>query len=426
MTSVAKLTSALIAPASFAIVTTTLTKTNNWAIWGIEALPAKTTSTVSFGDLANITATAGCLANQIDIEECDPYARPFQPYVVLPARILNFFNLGIEDTWTIGITLAAIFFITITSLAVLVSTSWTRSTPQLFAIQALLALITIAPASMLAVERGQIEQLTLGLVVVALIALSAGSPRVKFIGSITSLVATITKYLSVGMFLPFLNLSLFAKWNRAALLGLVLSALFLISSIPDVLTAASTSGASQPQTTKSAFSVTTLLATILTGSDFSYDPTPEVVDNWTTIKLISYAIFIALLITWLVALRLYGSGKKSLPITSRAWILTMGSGGVLLFPYLLGNSHDYRLIFLIPLVTGALLLSQEHPLIGITLTITATISALTSASMIPTPNDFKLAPDLIIVGDLSLMILLSGVAALWLSTAFNKPKVRTT
>ncbi len=419
----AKVTSALIAPASFAIVATTLIRTNNWAAWGIEALPAKTPSTVSFGDLANITATVDCLANQIDIEGCDPYARPFQPYVVLPARILSFFNFGIEDTGTLGSTLAAIFFLTITALAVLLAKSWTRSTPQLFAAQALLALIAIAPASMLAVERGQIEQLTLALVVVALIALSAGNTGVRFIGSLTSLLATMTKYLSAGMFLPFLNRSLFSKLNRAALLGLALSALFLIWSIPNVLMAASTSGASEPQTTKSGFSVTTMLATLLTGPDFSYVPTPDVVDNWTTIKLISYAIFIALLLTWMLILRLPRSGRNNLPTTSRAWILTMGSGGVLLFPYLLGNSHDYRLIFLIPLVTGALLLSQEHRLVGITLTITATISALTSASMIPTPNDFKLAPNLIIFGDLSLMVLLSGVAALWLSTAFNKAKV---
>ena len=423
MTSVAKVTSALIAPASFAIVATTLIKTNNWAAWGIEALPAKTPSTVSFGDLANITATVDCLANQIDIEGCDPYARPFQPYVVLPARILSFFNLGIESTGTLGITLAAIFFLTITALAVLLAKSWTRSTPQLFAAQALLALITIAPASMLAVERGQIEQLTLALVVVALIALSAGNTGVRFSGSITSLLATMTKYLSAGMFLPFLNRSLFSKLNRAAMLGLALSSLFLIWSIPSVLIAASTSGASEPQTTKSGFSVTTMLATLLTGPDFSYVPTPDVVENWTTIKLISYAIFIALLLTWMLILRLPRSGRNNLPTTSRAWILTMGSGGVLLFPYLLGNSHDYRLIFLIPLVTGALLLSQEHRLVGITLTITATISALTSASMIATPNDFKLAPNLVIFGDLSLMVLLSGIAALWLSTAFNKPKV---
>jgi hypothetical protein len=420
---VAKVTSALIAPASFAIIATTLIKTNNWAAWGIEALPAKTPSTVSFGDLANITATVDCLANQIDIEGCDPYARPFQPYVVLPARILSLFNLGIENTGTIGITLAAIFFLTITALAVLLAKSWTRSTPQLFAAQALLALIAIAPASMLAVERGQIEQLTLALVVVALIALSAGNTGVRFIGSLTSLLATMTKYLSAGMFLPFLNRSLFSKLNRAALLGLVLSALFLIWSIPNVLMAAGTSGASEPQTTKSGFSVTTMLATVLTGPDFSYVPTPDVVDNWTTIKLISYAIFIALLITWMAILRLYGSNNQNLPTTSRAWILTMGSGGVLLFPYLLGNSHDYRLIFLIPLVTGAILLSQEHRFIGITLTITATISAVTSASMITTPNDFKLAPNLIIFGDLALMVLLSGVAALWLNTAFNKSKV---
>jgi hypothetical protein len=420
-----KAISALIAPASFAIVATTLIRTNNWAAWGIEALPAKTPATVSFGDLANITATADCLANQIDVEACDPYGRSFQPYVVLPARILNFFNLGLENTGALGIALAAIFFLTITALSILIARSWTKSTPLLFAAQALLALVAISPPSMLAIERGQIEQLTLALVVAALLAFSAKHTTTRYVGSLTSLVATGTKYLSVGMFLPFINRSLFTKANKAVLIGLALSAVFLFWSISDVLLATNTSGASTPQTTKSAFSVTTLLATVYSPESVTHVPSAEVVTNWSTIKLASYAIFIALVITWIAILKIRRTSTQSLPTTSGAWILTLGAGGVLLFPYLLGNSHDYRLIFLIPLLTGSLLLSQENKTIGITLTIAAAIAAITSASMIATPNGWELPTPLMILGDAALMVLLSGITALWATTALSKPTAQT-
>jgi hypothetical protein len=227
------------------------------------------------------------------------------------------------------------------------------------------------------------------------------------------------------MFLPFINRSLFTKANKAVILALALSAVFLLGSISDVLLATDTSGASTPQTTTSAFSVTTLLATVYSPESVTNKPSAEVLTNWLTIKLASYAIFIALVITWIAILKIRRTMTQSLPTTSRAWILTLGAGGVLLFPYLLGNSHDYRLIFLIPILTGSLLLSQENKTIGITLTIAAAIAAVTSASMVPTPNGWELPTPLMIVGDTALMVLLSGITALWATTALSKPTAQT-
>lgn len=82
--------STLIAPASFAIVTTTVTRTNSWTASGIEAVPAKNPSTVSFGGLANVTATATAtgerLAAQLPIEKRDPCGRSIDLYIELPVQ----------------------------------------------------------------------------------------------------------------------------------------------------------------------------------------------------------------------------------------------------------------------------------------------------------------------------------------------------
>jgi hypothetical protein len=241
VTSRIRLATAAIAPISFATVAISLLRTNNWAAWGVEALPAMTPSTVSFADLANITATADCLANQVPIETCDPYGRPFQPYVELPAQLLNAANLGTNSTGAIGIALAVIFLLTITLVSITLALMWKKSTITLAGSQALIALIAISPASMLAIERGQIEQLTLALVIIALVTLSI-SPKshfisIKYLGSIASIIATTTKYLSIGMFLPFIHRNMFVKKNLAMFIGLALSAFFVLASLPNVLLA---------------------------------------------------------------------------------------------------------------------------------------------------------------------------------------------
>ena len=427
-----RLATAAIAPISFASVAISLLRTNNWAAWGIEALPATTPATVSFGDLANITATADCLANQTPIETCDPYGRSFQPYVELPAQLLNAANLGTNSTGVIGIALAIIFLLTITLVSIALALTWKKSTISLIASQALIAVIAISPASMLALERGQIEQLTLALVVLALITLSI-SPQSRFatfnyLGSLASFVATVTKYLSIGMFLPFIHRNMFAKKNLAVFIGLTLSAIFVLVSLPSVLQATETSGAHDSKTTKSAFGVTTLLATVFSGENLLYEASNEVIKNWQTITIASYVLFVVATTIW-IAILLSAQTKNQSTQNNAAkereqlpWILTLGSGGVLLFPYLLGNNHDYRLIFLIPLAAGAALLSEVRPVTGTLLAVCAGITALTSAPMITTSSGFSWPNPALLVGDVSLLTLISGIAALWVTTAFATTK----
>ena len=384
-----------------------------------------TTSMVSFGDLANITATADCLASQTPISRCDPYGRPFQPYVELPAQVLNSFGLGTSNIQTLGVSLAVIFLIAIALTSLALALHWRRSLPTLFLAQLLLALIAISPASMLAVERGQIEQLTLALVIVSLIAFASSSHAlVRFSGTLTSLLATMTKYLSIGMFLPFIHRKMFNKGNFPALLGMLLSGVFVLISFPSVLLASETSGASNPQTTKSAFSVTTLLATLFSGGNISYAPSADVVAQWPTIRLASYGLFVVTLAIWVVALSWKPTTQKQTTfLGSTSWIFAVGGGGVLLFPYLLGNSHDYRLIFLIPLTAGALLLTSTRPVVGSVLAFGATLTALTSAAMVPLPNGFMWNTPALVIGDAALMITLAGIAALWVTTAFSRERV---
>jgi cytochrome bd-type quinol oxidase subunit 2 len=234
------------------------------------------------------------------------------------------------------------------------------------------------------------------------------------------------------MFLPFIHRNMFAKKNPAVLIGLVLSAIFVLVSLSNVLQATETSGAYDQKTTKTAFGVTTLLATLFSGKNLFYDASNEVVNNWQTIIISSYILFVIATIIWVAVLisaqtrgelahNNLASEREQLP-----WILTLGSGGVLLFPYLLGNNHDYRLIFLIPLAAGAALLSARRAVVGPLLAVCAGITAITSAPMIPTSNGLNWPAPALVAGDTSLLILLSGVVALWLTTAFTTPKSEMT
>ena len=314
-------------------------------------------------------------------------------------------------------------------MSITLTLTWKKSTITLIASQALIAVIAISPASMLAIERGQIEQLTLALVVLALITLSI-SPQSRFatltyLGSFSSFIATATKYLSIGMFLPFVHRNMFVKKNLAVFIGLALSAIFVLVSLPSVLQATETSGAHDPKTTKSAFGVTTLLATAFSGENLFYEANNEVINNWQSITIASYGLFILAIIIW-VAILITASNRRETTkkilaneLEQLPWILTLGSGGVLLFPYLLGNNHDYRLIFLIPLAAGAALLSERLPVTGTLLAVCAGITAITSAPMIQTPSGLIWPNEVLLMGDASLLILLSGTAALWLTTAFT-------
>jgi len=190
--------------------------------------------------------------------------------------------------------------------------------------------------------------------------------------------------------------------------------------LPNMLQAAETSGSGNPQTSMSAFGLTATIATPLSGSPLYYGPPENIAAMWPTLRLIGFAIFIVLVAALLFIIR-----GAQLPATkSPAWTLTIGSGGVLLLPYLIGSSHDYRLIFLIPLIAGAgiwLGTSSDSRARSVSAFVVAagTLSVLTSASMLPTPQGWRWPAWIVILGDLGLIMILALVLALAIQHLFR-------
>jgi len=411
--------SALIPTLVSGSVTSYLLSTSNWRQWGVEEMPATTPSPTSFADLANITYTADCIAQGLPIEPCDPYGRPFQPYVVLPARVLAALGLGTESTGAIGVVLGFVTVALVAGLAFLVASRWQRGAPRLLGTQIALALGAISPGVILGIERGQIESLTALLVMLALIAFTR-STRVRWLGVPASLLATALKYLTVGMFLAFANWDTIAKRKWAVITGVVISGAFLLISIPQLRQAAQTSDSDVPQTTMSAFGLTNTIASPLSGPRLSYLPPANVAEAWPTLRIIGFILFaIAIAGIYLLVRRL-----ELPPANSLAWVLTIGSGGVLLLPYLIGSSHDYRLIFLIPFIAGLGLWwggarhARATHLAPALITL-ATLALVTSASMLPTPQGWRWPTWLVIAGDIGLFAILAATAALALSMALR-------
>lgn len=412
---------ALIPSLASLIVTVHLLSTQNWHQWGIEEMAPTTSSPTSFADLANITFTADCMTANQPIETCDPYGRPFQPYVVLPARLLVLLGLGSQSTGLLGTLLALSTVALVTGLALLIASHWRRGAGSLVVVQSALGLGAVSPGVVLGIERGQIEPLSAILVVSSLLLL-ASNGHWRWWGVFTSLLATVLKYLTVGMFLAFGNRETTARRNWAVFASVAASGLFLLVSIPQLRQAAATSGSSTPQTTMSAFGLTNTIATPLSGSTLNYFPPEAVANAWPTLRIVGLILFAGATAILFLAIR-----HAHLPSpTSAAWVLTVGSGGVLLLPYLIGSSHDYRLIFLLPLLAGAGLWwgrspVGSRPVLPGSMVFLGTAALLTSASMLPTPQGWRWPVWIVVMGDLGLFVVMALTAALALSALLKTP-----
>ena len=411
--------SALIPTLVSGSVTSYLLSTSNWRQWGVEEMPTTTASPTSFADLANITYTADCITQGLPIEPCDPYGRRFQPYVVLPARVLAALGMGSDSTGAIGAVLGFVTVALVAGLAFLVASQRQRGAPSLLGTQIALALGAISPGIFLGIERGQIESLTAVLVVLSLIAFTSRT-NIRWLGVPLSLLSTAMKYLTVGMFLAFANWETIAKRKWSVITGVAISGAFLLVSIPQLRQAAQTSDSGVPQTTMSAFGLTNTIASPLSGPTLTYLAPADVAEAWPTLRIIGFILFATAVAGIYLLIR-----RLELPAAnSLAWVLTIGSGGVLLLPYLIGSSHDYRLIFLIPFIAGLGLWwggtddarATRLPPALITL---ATLALVTSASMLPTPQGWRWPTWLVIVGDVGLFAILAVTAALALSMALR-------
>ena len=102
----------LLAPAIVAVVVAWFLSSGRWDLVGIWIVPSVIDWPTGFGDLANVTDTADCLRAGEPLEGCDPYGRPFQPYVVLPARVLAALGLGLAQTGILGVALFTVATVT--------------------------------------------------------------------------------------------------------------------------------------------------------------------------------------------------------------------------------------------------------------------------------------------------------------------------
>jgi hypothetical protein len=380
-------------------------------------MEAKTPSSTSFADLSNITATADCLRAGTDYTLCDPYGRPFQPYVVLPARILETLGLGTNSTGTLGWLLAMIFVLTLGFLGLVLARLWRGSKGGLIAAQLVLAGAAVTPPAMLAIERGQIEILAFALAAVALVLLTMRSTLPNIIGAILGALTAWLKYFAIGLFAPFISRETFRRRSSIwAMAGLALGAVFLLISWNDINQAAAASRADLPATSKSQFGASALVSTIRSDSPIGYAPSPTVIEQWDSIRL---AGIITVVVAVLIALALTKRPVVALAATAEVIpALLLGSAGILALPYVLGSSHDYRLIFLLIGLTATLawISHSRGPVRRLSqLLVVAVLLALaTGASMTPTPDGFIWGKWALVVGDVALLFLLATSTAIWL------------
>ena len=406
-------------PAAIAgVVTWWALATSHWSWWGIATMTPTSPEQTSFGDLKAVLATSLCIQQGSDVTGCDPYGRPFTPYVLLPARVLALAGRDLDDASWLGIALAVLYVAVVLALGLLLARLWQAHVAGLVGAQVILGLTAVTAPAMLMIERGQIEVITLALAVAALTLLASPKRGPRIIGALAGVAAVVSKYLAIGLFAPFLRRG---RPHWAAIAAIAASVVFLLMSWADLQLAIGTSRAEDPATSQSQFGATATIATLLSDEPLTGIPSPSVVEQWATVRLAALAmVAVAALLGFAAVRPAVWTALDQMPV---AYALFVGSTGVLAIPYVLGSSHDYRQVFLLPALVGALAWlaasrgrARWLPAVVV---VAIPVSMLTGASMILTPSDslglkeFIWPQAALVVGDLALLLTLAVGAGVW-------------
>lgn len=405
----------VLPPLVTAVCLAWLLASGQWDMWGVETMPLLAEGRTSFGDLLYVTSAADCMRNGTSIEGCDPYGRVFQPYVVLPAQILAWLGWGVDQTQILGIALALAYVVVVGVLAALLVRSWRGPEWGVLAASVTVAAAAVSAPAILMVERGQPETIVLACVIAALVLLTKQAPLGRAAGALAGFLAVVLKYFPIGMFLPFLRRGRVNWW---ALVGLLLSLLWLIMMLPDARQATEASGADSPVTTRGAFGSATVFTTLLADFPLSYEPSEMGINSWGMWRAIGLAcVCVVAGVVFLVVQR------SSLDIALAPWTLITGGVGVIAVPLALGVSHDYRLVFLLLVLVGSLTwwsaCARRHAL-GPALLSSATLVALaTGAPMVTTAWGFAWPQAALVLGDVCVLAAVGAGLGLWLAGAWS-------
>ena len=413
-----RLATGAIPAAITGVVTWWALATSHWSWWGIATMVPTNPEQTSFGDLKAVLATSLCIQQGVDYTGCDPYGRPYTPYLLLPARVIALAGLDLDDASWLGTGLAVLYVVVILALGLLLARLWQAGLPSLVGAQVLLGLTSVTAPAMLMVERGQIEVITLALAIGALSLLASPNRAPRIAGAITGIAAVVSKYLAIGLYAPFVRRG---RPHWPAIAAIAVSVAFLLVSWSDVQLAIGTSRAEDPATSQSQFGATAMIATFLSDAPVTGIPSPDVAAQWGTVRLASLLVAaVAVAIGVLVVRPAAWATLDAMPV---AYALFVGSTGVLAIPYVLGASHDYRQVFLLPALVGALAwlagCQGRARWLPALVVVAIPLSMLTGASMILTPSDslgpqeFIWPKEALLIGDVALLLTLAIGAGAW-------------
>lgn len=417
---------AQVAPAVTAIAATWFVSTGHWNLVGIWVEPSVIGWNTGFADLAYVTATADCLAQGTSMDTCDPYGRPFTPYSILPGSVLALLGIGLEQTGLIGALLALTWVILIGTFATWLAARWHHTTTQFGLAIAALTVTAIAPPALLAIERGTIDIAITAAAALGLLLLvrqpwrpaTAQSTIKQVVGSVLLFFASIVKYFAVGVYAAFAAPK---RWMLLPLISAGAAGLFLLLNFGDLLIAREVSKSDLPSTTRILFSSTTGIVTLLTEDPYAFFPAADQDINMTLIRVMGALLVIAWVICFFLLAR---NQRPTTQMPDATWLLVVGGGFILVVPYFLGDSNDYRLIGLVLPLAGILrwLASGQAPRYLWLPTILIVVSMLTGSSMIANEYGFILPKGVLVAGDLALAGVMGFVIATWLTAWLIRPK----
>lgn len=395
-----------------ALVLAGFLSSGRWDLVGIWIVPSVIDWPTGFADLANVTDTADCLSAGEPLEGCDPYGRPFQPYVVLPARVLALLGLGLAQTGILGVGLAVLWIIIVGAVAIWIAMRWSRGVGELLVALAAVVIAGVAPPTLLGIERGSLDIVVVALALGGLLLVAATDARHgagrwvgQAFGSLALAAAVVVKFFAVGVFAAFVAPR---RWRLLPLVAAALCGGWLLWNIDDVLLASRTAGSDVASTTRIMFSATTGFVTLLTEDPNAFFPAEGQELPMVLLRVLGVLIVLAFAAGfWFLMRRMPDSPYSS-------WLLITGGGFILLIPYVLGESNDYRLIVLLLPLAGLLRWGATAVTgwlwvpVGLIL-----IAFVTGSAMVPNEFGFLMPKAALLVGDLALAGALGFALAVW-------------
>jgi hypothetical protein len=303
-----------------------------------------------FGDLRVVTTASECAGLDpswsIASIPCEPLVAIYN-YPSIWAQTLGRFSVNASHTELIAALFIIIFSISLAYLSYATQrrgASWVALT--------VLTICGISPAALLAFERGNIDVLVYGIVVLGLALAAQGAMRTS---GLTLGLATGLKLFPIGSVCsllidrPIKKLPLLA-FSLVGGIGLILALrdLPLISSRTPLLDGAAFGAAELP-----------LLISNRLGLGFSPNVTRAV-----GLLLLLVTVAVLALVLRKMPNRFLDHAAHSTVARLRAdrtaSLFVLGGGGAFTIAYIAGPSFDYRLIFLIPCIAGFLRLNSKH------------------------------------------------------------------